>query len=104
MNVSSESDVTLAVVYQRKSCGDMQASPFARIDKAQERIAHNRQTRPSRRKIPPALLPDETHRAGRIRRQRTRRGIPRSGAACITAGERNAPAGYDHLSSLGNAR
>jgi hypothetical protein len=39
VNASSASDVTLAAMYQRKWCEDMQAPPFARREKAQETIA-----------------------------------------------------------------
>jgi len=39
MNASSASEVALAAMYQRKWCGDMQAPPFARIEKARATIA-----------------------------------------------------------------
>jgi hypothetical protein len=81
MNASSASDVTLAAMYQRKWCGDMQAPPFARIEKAQEAIA---------RIVSAAIAAEDPSRSacrrGALRRpdqgaDSARLRIPRSGAA-----------------------
>ena len=93
VNASSASDVRLAAMYQRKWCGDMQAPPLARIEKAQETIASS--VGPSRQKIPVPLLANEaiaeTGSAGGL--GSASHTAIRPGAAAIAAGEKNTTCG-----------